>query len=633
MPSSDDPDLRGARRLFGAFAVALFAGPAFGQTATGAEDVLYVTGLRPTPPSEAAASVTVLTLTDLKVRDAPYLADALRAAPGVSVSRSGARGGLTQVRMRGAEANHTLVFLDGVEVSDPVTGETDFGLWSGAGVGRVEILRGEQSALYGSDAIGGVILARSDFTPGVSLDAEAGAFGTKRIDGRAGVADGAFEGAATVSMFSTSGVDTSGAGGERDGSRAVVAGAAAAIDLGRGWRASALLRFADNRVETDSDVDFDGLPDDTDRVGASDQWILGASVEGKAFGTDHLFRINYGRVAREDFADGAFSGETLGERMKFVYSPSISTALGGGRIALSGLVDYEAEDYRRAAIDTTFGDPNQRQSFHTLGLAAEARASFGRLLVAGSVRRDDNEGLFQDATSWRASAQYRIADGGRFRISAGAGVKNPTFTELFGFFPARFTGDPDLAPERSRSLELGYDQTIGRASFSVGWFRAELRNEIFTRFNSDFTSSPANRTGTSDREGVEAQARAELGGGFSVSGAYSQFGSRDDAGDREIRTPRHTASAALAWRAPADPRWRAAAAVDYVGRQDDFFFTFPAQRVTLESYVLVSATASLPLTKRLSATVRGENLLDADVVDVFGFAQTGRAVFAGVSIR
>ena len=146
------------RLLITAAILPLTALNAYAQSpADNLEDEVIVTGLRAVPIADITSSVSILDAETLSIRKSPFVVDQLRAVPGVAVSRSGSLGSLTQVRIRGAEANHTLVLLNGVEVSDPITGETDFGLWSGLNTQRIEVARGEQSGLYGSDAIGGVI--------------------------------------------------------------------------------------------------------------------------------------------------------------------------------------------------------------------------------------------------------------------------------------------------------------------------------------------------------------------------------------------------------------------------------------------------------------------------------------------
>ena len=127
-------------------------------------DTVRVADLVPVRADDVTTSVSVLTGADLAVRAAVNPVDALRAVPGVGVSRPGGVGSLAQVRMRGAQANHTLVLFDGFEVSDPVTGETDFGLLTALPASRIEVLRGEASSIYGSDAIGGVV----DLFPGAA---------------------------------------------------------------------------------------------------------------------------------------------------------------------------------------------------------------------------------------------------------------------------------------------------------------------------------------------------------------------------------------------------------------------------------------------------------------------------------
>ncbi len=623
-------------------AVLALAGAAHGQEDRDPSDEIIVAdfrlptvdvaGIRPVTEQDITTSVTVLDASDLAVRDNPYLADQLRAVPGIGVSRSGAAGALTQVRIRGGEANHTLVLLDGVEVSDPTTGETDFGLFSGLNAQRVEIARGEQSALYGSDAIGGVINVVTVADEGFRGLLEGGNRSTYRADAGYGWDLAAGDVSVAVSSAVSDGVDTSGLGGETDGYQSMSGLVRGGLKLGGTWEFNGLLRYSDSEVDTDPDLDFDGRLDNADRVTESQQWTLGGGLQGDGFGFNHVIRANYSDVTRENFADGVSSDETKGERTKLAYSPSYELGVAGADVTLSGLIDWEREDYTRVGTASFFGDPNQSQSFETLGLAVEARARIEALSLNASLRRDDNDGQFDDATTWRVGGAYRFDFGGKVRASAGTGVKNPTFTELFGFFPGSFIGNPDLKPEQSTSWEIGWDQSYGDVNWSLTYFDAALEDEVFTAFNPDFTSTARNRTGDSDRSGVEFAAAWSVSDAVSLSGAAANIISQNDSGVAEIRVPEWTGSLALNWHSQDRDGLRAGLALDYVGEQmDTDFGTF--QTVALDPYTLVSATAEYPVTERLSLTLRGENLLDETVTDVFGFNGPGAGVFIGVRVR
>jgi vitamin B12 transporter len=596
-------------------------------------DTITVSGLRAVASDDLTASVTVIDAELIAVRSSPYLADQLRQVPGASVSRSGASGGLTQLRIRGAEANHTLFLIDGIEVSDPTTGETDFGLFSGLYPDRVEVLRGEQSGIYGSDAIGGVVNVITGGQQGARGLLEYGSFDTWRLDGAYGFD---FETGDLTLAFAdviTEGVDTSGTGGETDGSQNYSGLVTGGLELGRGWEARGLLRYGYAEVETDPDLDFDGRLDDADRETESTQWTLGGVLSGDGFGVNHQFRFSYNTVERENFADGASTNSSEGDRTKLAWSPSREFRQGDADITLTGLIDYEIEDY--SARDTQFGGlTNQEESFETFGLAGEVRLSNGPLSLSANVRFDGNDDRFEDATTGRIGAAYDLGAGGRVRTSVGTGVKNPTFTELFGFFPGSFIGNPDLVPEQSTSWEIGWDGEIGPLTLSATYFDAELEDEIFTAFNPDFTSTARNREGESERSGLELGLRWQATDALSLSGQASFIESSADDGSDEIRVPSETASLAVDYRPEAWKGGRLGLAFDYVGEQDDFDFgAFPAARVTLDSYVLASATAEWPLTDRLAFTLRGENLFDETVTDVLGFNGPGAGVFVGLKLR
>jgi vitamin B12 transporter len=593
-------------------------------------DTVAVIGLRPVQRPDITSSVTNIDASALAVRDTPYIADQLRAVPGIGISRSGAPGALTQVRIRGAEANHTLVLIDGVEVSDPTTGETEFGLFSGLYPSRIEVARGEQSALYGSDAIGGVVNIVSGEQTGARGHIEAGTQGTFRLDGAYGFDLDTGTLNLAFSDYITDGVDTAGLDGEKDGSQNYSGLVNGTYEFGNDWLASGLLRYAYGEVDTDPDLDFDGRLDDADRVTESEQWTLGGALQGEAFDVDHLFRASYNQVERENFGDGASLNTADANRTKFSYSPSLGFEAGLADITLSGLVDWEQEDY--TARDTEFGGfTNQDQTFETLGLAGEASASFDSLTLTASARHDDNDGRFDDATTWRAGAAWNATDDAKIRASFGTGVKNPTFTELFGFFPDSFIGNPNLKPEKSQSWELGWDQDFGSVQTSLTYFSAELEDEIFTQFIG-FSASPANRAGESERSGVEAAIQWQATDTINLAGALSNISSENDSSVDEIRVPEWTGSMSVNWTSLDTDGLRVGLAADYVGEQSDTDFgTF--SNVVLDPYWLVSATAEIPVTERLSVTLRGQNLFDETVTDVFGFNSVGIGGLIGLKLR
>ncbi|MEZ5998410.1 MAG: TonB-dependent receptor [Hyphomonas sp.] len=588
-------------------------------------ETVDVPGLVPVRLDAVTGSVSVLTAADLGVRDAPNLSDAMRAVPGVAVSRSGGVGSLTQLRMRGAEANHTLVLFDGFEVSDPVTGEADFGLLTNLPAARVEVLRGEASSIYGSDAIGGVIDILPSSAGGWAGSVEAGSRET--LNGGLGWNGEQF--GAILSGFRTDGIDIAGLGGERDGSEALSGLVRGTTEFPRGWTLSGLALARRSTVQTDTDLDFDGRLDNADRETEADQMLLGGVLKGTLGPVDQAFRASYGEVTRDNTGETGLLDTSTGARTKLSWMPSFRS----GAHEVAGLVEHERETYERA--DAQYGGmTDASEAFETLGLAAEYRYSAGGAALNASVRHDDNDGRFEDVTTWRIGGAYDFTGAPvRIRASAGKGVKNPTFTELFGFFPGSFVGNTGLKPETSVSWEAGFDWRVGNGIVSATYFSADLENEIYTAFNPDFTSTALNRVGKSKRSGVEVAGRVPLNAALTLTGQLTFTDSSNETGVDEIRVPSETGSVSLAWR-PTARDWQAGLALDYVGEQDDFDFgTFPETRVTLESYVLVSARFEYPLTERVALTLRGENLLDEAAVDVFGYAAPGAAGYIGLKLR
>ena len=603
------------RRTLLAAALLTASSQAWAQDAPFDDEVVVVGARIGTADLDQLTSpATVLAEPILRDRDQGPLADVFRSVPGLAVSQSGSALGLTQLRLRGAEANQIVVLIDGVEVANPIDGAFDFGGLRAEDVLRVEVLRGEQSALWGADAIGGVvnIVTRAASTrEGWRASVEAGARDTLEGQVSAVVPLGVAALSVNGNAFTTKGFDISGLDAEHDGgsSRALNLGlnsvALGALDL------SARYAFIDRRTGFDEDSDFDGRLDDTDsrtRV-ETETARLQARLDLARF--DILGAVS--RVRTDTDTRAGFSSQTRGTRDQATLAAEHET----GFHSFTALGEYERETYLFE------GDPDTPTN-DTWGLAGDYRYDAGALTLTGSARFDSND-LFDDGFAWRAGAGYRTGLG-RFTASLGTGVKNPTLIELFGFFPeTRFTGNPDLRPEESFGFDLGWSYDLKGGRVAVNYFRSELRDEIFTLFNPDFTTSVANRDTDSTREGVEVESRytwRALDLAASATWLYS-----DQDGVEEIRRPNTLASATVGWQAA--PALRLALFADYTGAQRDTdFATFTD--VELDAFTLVGAKAAYAVDDAWSVYIRGTNLLDESYEQVVGFDSPGAAVFVGL---
>ncbi len=243
-------------------AAAILAPDLVRAQAAGGISELVVTASRSGQPERVdtlGASITVISAQDLQVRQTQLVSDVLRDVPGAAVSRTGGVGGLTQVRLRGTESNHTLVLIDGMEVADPYDGEFDFATLIADDVARVEVLRGQQSALYGSDAIGGVIhyiTATGAEAPGLRARVEGGSFGTYEGSARAAGVSGPVDYAVSGAFLHTDGAPNALFGTRDLGARIGALSAKVVVTPTDGFRIKAVGRYTDTRADTnDSETD------------------------------------------------------------------------------------------------------------------------------------------------------------------------------------------------------------------------------------------------------------------------------------------------------------------------------------------------------------------------------------------
>ena len=595
-------------------------------------------------------SATVIAPIDLDNRQVRITSDVLRDVPGVAVTRLGAAGQFTQIRMRGAEGDHTLVMIDGMKVSNSFAAEFDFATLIADEVARIEVLRGEQSALYGSDAIGGVIhyitLSGAD-APGIRLRAEGGSFGTADAALRVAGLVGALDYAVNAVFHHTDGtVDNVGGTRELRSENVGVSGKFV-YSFAENFRAKAVTRYSALRADA-NEQDFRFPPGPTygyetdgnghfrttawyglagiEFEGLEGHWRNGLTVQF----SDHERNLYGNNFSPPDVrTEGNKRGHT---KATFVTSLDFGTLALGHR--LTGAVDWQEERFQNTNPAEIFPSDTTERSSTTYGYVTQYElTSNDRLALSAAARFDQND-RFEDAITYRVQASYRFEAGFRLHAATGTGVKSPGVYELYAYLPppGGFISNPDLKPEKSYGWEAGVElMFLGqRAIADVTYFNSTLKDEIVIEYlPPTFDAHPYNSAMESPRNGVETSLSLRLGQQWRVDAAYTYLHSEEN-GEPEVRRPENSASLNVAWRSVGDA-FGANVTVRYTGEQTDFQFTpTGSTRVELDSYTLVNLGADYRINERWQVYLRAENLLDTEYQEVFSFISPGRAVYAGL---
>lgn len=609
-------------------------------------DQIVVTGSRsPLAASQLGSAVTVITRDDIEKRQARYVTDMLRAVPGFAVSQSGTMGSQTQVRVRGSEANHVLVLIDGVRANDPATGdEFRWEYLTTSNIERIEVVRGPQSSLWGSDAVAAVVhvITNSDReSSAIDGYVESGSFSTLNLGLGGTVSKESWSMSAGVEKLETDGTNVSRTGSEADGSDLTTVSLAAQLRPSDALSLDASLRMTDAYSQFDP-VDFfvTGLPTDGDV--ATDTETLYAKV-GLRYGADssrltHYLNVKFFDSDNRNLVDGVEDSSSASDRSTISYQADV--ALGANILSLA--LEQEKTNFEQSGA-VVFGDPNQEQDMDVTSVIADYQGlSQERLTWLLSARFDDNSD-FDDAVSGRLSLAYDLSDATVLRGNIGIGHKNPTFTELYGFFPGQFVGNPDLKPERSTSYDIGIDKTLrdGAVVLQLSLFRQDLEDEIngFVFDANTFLATAENIDGTSTRSGVEIGASWKITDHFDLAASYTYTDSEqeDPLGQnvQEVRRPKHAGALTFGY-VSSGGRFGAALAADYGGTRTDVFFPpwpDPSETVTLDSYWLVDLTLQYQLSKSTSVFAKGTNLLDEEYEQVYGYQTPGIAAYLGLRMN
>jgi len=624
--------------------------PLAAQAEENIEEVLVSASLLPIATTRSANAINVIDSEQLKNRAAISVSDLLRDIPGLAVSRSGVQGSQTQIRVRGAEANHLLVLIDGVEANDPSqSDELNWGTLTTSDIERIEVIRGPQSAMRGSDAMAGVvnIITRSADQPfSAKVLAETGSFSTNKIglsighkadkyDVSLGVTDLESEGDNIISGTGTN---------DNDGYENTSINFKAGVDASDELRLTLSLSQSDGFSEYDDEyaakigTDFhnefnDLLHSDFDRF-SSRVNAQYASADGK---WNHKVSLSESQFENNNFkytsdGDVVANGATESNRQDYQYIGSRLWEALDQQISL--LLERETEEYKQSGGWATGSDANKVVDRDTDSIALEYRVDpVDKLTLAVGARQDNND-TFEDADTWKFEGVYRLDENTRFRVASGTAIKNPTFSELYGIYSG-FLANPDLISEQSKSWEFGVDKTLldERLEIKATYFNAKLENEIGSKSeciencaNADWmddvwVTQPINISGTSRQKGLELTSSWLVSESFALDASYTYTDSTQNGVD-EIRRARNLGSLNLLWRAQDNLTINANA--QHNGTQTDI------GGVTLNAFTLVNVNANFNATDKLDLYLRLDNLFDEDYQEVTGYQTLGFGASLGL---
>ena len=664
------------------------ATPAIAQSGTApvaddsiGSDQIVVTATRSgdaIPTDLIGSSVTVIGNQDLQGRQTRIVSDVLRDVPGVAVNRTGAVGGLTNVYIRGSEWNQVLVFVDGIKSDDPYYSGYDFATLLNDEASRVEVLRGQQSSLYGSDAIGGVIsyttLSGREL-PGTSLRAEGGSMGTYDGGARiAGVKGDDFDYALSSSYYHTDGYPIAPGGSRDTHSNSLGASGKFNWTPAPNFKVTAVGRYGYTKADTD---DQDIMPDSPIVMGypvittvdTPGSYYTNRVYSGLIGAVWNLFDDAWTNAATATIADttrngydfGALSYGDHGRRYRASFDSTVRFGNDHVKNRFTMAVDAEREEFRNTTPPIS-GDPldsafDGQHRIDTLGFVTQYDFTVDdRLAISASARIDDNS-RYNDDSTYRATASYLFPSGTRVHAAYGTGVKDPTASDLFAYATGQFIGNPDLKPERSKGWEAGVEQNLlgNRVKIGATYFDNRFLDQIdstYTFVDGEFLQTTYNEQGRSRQRGVETYASARVGDirldlsytylhapqttmavadPAPADGSY-QFSVPVTA--QAVHRPKNVASANLTW-VPKTLPVTTTLTVRYNGKQTDYAFNSDFNRliVDLKSYTLVNLDATWDITGNVQVFGRIENLLDKKYQEVFTFATPGRAVYGGVRLK
>ncbi|MGI9220486.1 MAG: TonB-dependent receptor plug domain-containing protein [Woeseiaceae bacterium] len=592
---------------------ALLVGPATGFAA---DDEVIVYGARMQQPvTEVGSSVTIITADEIEAQGFDFVVDALATAPSVTINQNGTFGGSASVRIRGASSEQTLVIIDGVVANDPTSpgGGYDFARLDPSNIERIEILRGPQSTLWGTDAIGGVIniiTKRPVEGSSSKVFAQGGSFGSLRAGVDFSGAGERFDYRFAATTNSTDGIskaDEANGNTEEDSYDSTTLSARLGSKVGAG-------RLQLSALWTDAESEFDsfvfgaeGNVGDGDELSKNEELTTNLTfqvplLDGRL---DNIFLLGYSDSDRNNFTDGAPSFSSKGDRLTYRYQGTLQIN-DGNRLAFG----LEREDIESNGNET---------SIDGIFALYEAQPTDTVTLSAG-LRRDDHE-EFGGETTARLAAAYNPNDQITLSASWGEGFKAPTLFQTTFFCCGAAAPNPDLQPETSDAYDIGvvYRSSDDRGEIGLTYFNQDTTNLITFSFGLGGYENIAR----AKSKGIELHARYRFTDWLGATLNFANIDAEDGTGAQLIRVPENSGDLGLALN--PDGRLSGVLSLRYNGEEQD-------PNGVVDAWYRVDLAGEFALSESIELYARIENLFDEQYQQILGYGTPGLSGYLGARL-
>lgn len=584
-------------------------------------EIVVTPNRTPMEKSKVGSTVNTISQKEIEHQSLPLVVDYLNLVPGIAISSTGGIGSEGTLSMRGAPRRYVKTLYNGIDISDPTNTQvqTSYQYLLSGGIENIEILKGSQSTLYGSDAIAGVISIDTlgDVEPGVRhiIEGEGGSYGTARGHYGLRAANDRGKFGFNAIGIRTDGISSAAAGTERDGYENVT------LDVNGEYRINDNFSVFASGLYIDAQAAYDNAftsppTDDLLNTNYTEQLAgrMGFNLDLMDGRLKNTVSVQGFDISRDIVSTG-FLANYKGKRIKADYQGSYE--------ATNWLLLQYGADHEQQTSDTltSIGTPFEAatsDSFSMTGVWGQAVIQpIEALTITAGLRHDDHS-EFGGHTTYRGTASYVVADWGtRLHSSVGTGFRAPSLYELND----PFSGNPALKPETSFTFDIGVEQSFldGRAVADVTFFTADIDDLIINDASTGFVYRQI--PGTSKQHGVETSLTYAVNGWLDVGASYTYTESYDQTGARLPRVPRH----AIGLMASAQPweKWVFSSAAKIA------IDTVDTDGFGLDDYVLLDAKIAYKPTDSTEFYVRAENLLNQDYQTARGFNTPGFSAFAG----